>query len=619
MLLTIQQRLTINVADASPQAYERWTSRARGLDSVVVECHNVAPNSLDSRRDGLWVLVPDSFEAPAARALLERVSTRSGSAHVMVLQDDAETDVSWGEDDVVVVAPDESERAIARALKGMVRCHRAEQALGTALKFPAENPNPVLSFERTGRLLYANPAAAELLDEADEYGVTLHHRLKEQAEAFCERANVVVALQESTYGFRFESDPQSDQLNVYGIDITENLMAIESQMTMEKHSRNKDLFLAAMSHELRTPLNAVLSCAEAMKEGAYGPLDLEQLAAVSTIERSGQHLLALISDILDISKIEAGRLEIEPSPLSVKSICDAVMEIVRVPATEKNITLSLSNTSTVSAFQGDPLRMKQILLNLLGNAVKFTPEYGEVGLDVCEGDAPGTITFRVWDTGPGISSVHADTIFKSFVQADGDVKSSQPGTGLGLTIARHLTRLHAGELSLERMDEPGAVFIVTMPVGEIPDEVAFGTTSVVSGPALAELHEPPASDEDEGDIERVLIAEDTDSSYQHLRDMLVSLGYTVDRAFNGQEAIEMCDAIRPDLVLMDIDMPYVNGIDAIREIRQDAQHDALPIIAVTAMSGIADEQVCLQAGANGFLAKPYPLRDLMMMMQRVSA
>ena len=121
------------------------------------------------------------------------------------------------------------------------------------------------------------------------------------------------------------------------------------------------------------------------------------------------------------------------------------------------------------------------------------------------------------------------------------------------------------------------------------------------------------------EIEKVLIAEDTDSNYQHLHDMLVSLGYTVDRAFNGQEAVEMCQSMRPDLVLMDIDMPYVNGIDAIREIRQDIQHDGLPIIAVTAMSGIADEHACLQAGANGFLAKPYPLRDLMMMMQQVSA
>ena len=521
----------------------------------------------------------------------------------------------------VSIGPGESERAIRRALKSMVRTHRAERALESALKFPAENPNPVLSLNKAGELLYVNPAAMGLLDDSDEYGVTLRHRLQDEAQAFSGSTNVVIALQHATYCFRFESQEQLNRLNVYGIDITENMLAVESQTKLEKQSRNKDTFLAAMSHELRTPLNAVLSCAEAMKEGAYGSLGLEQLSAVNTIERSGQHLLSLISDILDISKIEAGRLEISRAPLSVQSVCDAVIDIMRVAAEEKNISLSLTNETHISAFAGDPLRIKQVLLNLVGNAIKFTPDHGEVGLEVCEGETPGTIAFRIWDTGPGVSSLHADTIFKSFVQADGDVVSTQPGTGLGLTIARHLTRLHGGDISLERMDGPGAVFTVNLPIGDpiCAPAIAGAGADLVHTDSAQVADTESATDEVERDIERVLIAEDTDSSYQHLRDMLVSLGYTVERAFNGQEAIDMCDSVRPDLVLMDIDMPYVNGIDAIREIRQDAQYDAVPIIAVTAMSGIANEQVCLQAGANGFLAKPYPLRDLMMMMQRVSA
>ena len=622
MSTTKHHGFTLNVIDASPQ--ELWSERTHGLVDITVKCLAEVPASDEVLASGLWVLAPDSFEGSVGVALVGLTRSLPESAHVMIVREASDTgSASQCGAAVVSIEPGEGEGAIMRALKSMVRTHRAEHALDSALKFPAENPNPVLSLSKTGALLYANPAATVLLDESDEYGVTLRHRLQDEAQAFPDSTNVVVELHDSTYGFRFEADEQSGRLNVYGIDITENLLAIESQMAMEKHSRNKDIFLAAMSHELRTPLNAVLSCAEAMKEGAYGPLGLEQLSAVNTIERSGKHLLSLISDILDISKIEAGRLEIASATLSVQSVCDAVVEIVRVTAEEKNISLSLTNETGISAFAGDPLRIKQVLLNLLSNAIKFTPNNGEVGLDVCEGEAPGTIAFRVWDTGPGISPVHADTIFKSFVQADGDVASSQPGTGLGLTIARHLTRLHGGELSLEKMGGPGAVFIVNLPIGDAVDAPAVMNAGAdlvhLDTAASAEHESEPRPEKSDGDIERVLIAEDTDSSYQHLRDMLVSLGYTVERAFNGQEAIDMCDSVRPDLVLMDIDMPYVNGIDAIREIRQDAQYDAVPIIAVTAMSGIANEQVCLQAGANGFLAKPYPLRDLMMMMQRVSA
>ena len=618
MSITHAQPITLNVVDATPFARDVWSKRVQGIHGLYVELHTEAPAAPVRLAQGLWALVPDSFSVAVSGRLTAMVSSIPDAAQVMLVLGSSSGSTMRDVGSALVVNSEETDHAITRQLRSMVRTHRAERALAAALRFPAENPHPVLSFDRSGAVVYANPSASRLLDHSDEYGVTLVQRLGEQASCFEEGAHTVVELHDATYGFSFELDRETDRLNVYGVDITENLHAMECQMVMEKHSRNKDTFLAAMSHELRTPLNAVLSCAEAMKEGTYGALGVDQLEAVNTIEHSGKHLLTLISDILDISKIEAGRLEIAPAPMSVQSVCDAVMEIARVAATTKNISVSTTNYTALSAFSGDPLRIKQVLLNLVSNAIKFTPEYGEVGLDVLEGDEADTIVFRVWDTGPGISSVHADTIFKSFVQAGGDLANSQPGTGLGLTIARHLTRLHGGDLWLERLDGPGAVFIVKLPVGEA---TTLAGLTEDTGNVIALDQASPVDHgvgESEGDIERVLIAEDTDSSYQHLRDMLVSLGYTVDRAFNGQEAIEMCDAIRPDLVLMDIDMPFVNGIDAIREIRQDASHTELPIIAVTAMTDIASEQACLQAGANGFLAKPYPLRDLMMMMQRVS-
>ena len=323
----------------------------------------------------------------------------------------------------------------------------------------------------------------------------------------------------------------------------------------------------------------------------------------------------MITDILDISKIEAGKLELSTATLGVQAVCDSVTEMVKAQAEAKHIELRIENEASFETFQGDPLRMKQILLNLLGNAIKFTPHGGQVGLHVGLGDELNTVQFKVWDTGPGISSSHGTSIFKPFVQADGHSARTHPGTGLGLAIARHLARLHEGDISLQQFDGPGAVFNVCLPIGEDLNEPAFDFR------ATGSWNLPPSEEpveESGSDIQKVLIAEDTDTNYQHLHDMLVSLGYDVNRAVNGQEAIDLCASLRPDLILMDIDMPYVNGLDAIRVIREQPANEDLPIIAVTAMSGMAEEQACFHAGANGFLSKPYPLRDLMVLMQQVS-
>ena len=393
------------------------------------------------------------------------------------------------------------------------------------------------------------------------------------------------------------------------------LEAESKRIQLEQESRNKDEFLATMSHELRTPLNAILSCTEAMREGAYGLLEPDQLGAVHTIRESGKHLLCLITDILDISKIEAGRLDLNSSTFGVQAICDSVSEMMRSAAQAKRIDLIVENKTDIPTLKGDPLRVKQILLNLLGNAVKFTPEYTEVGLTVENGSEPGTIQFQVWDSGPGIDATHTSAIFKPFVQAEGTYSRSKAGTGLGLAIARDLARLHEGDLVLESFDEPGATFTLTLPVGEPIEAETFDFRA--TGAWAVELENN--SGDDGKEIERVLIAEDTDSNFQYLNDLLVSLGYQVDRAHDGQEAIDLCHETSPDLILMDIDMPHMNGLDAIRLLRAENETANIPIIAVTAMAGIADERACLAAGANGYLAKPYPLRDLMVLMQEVAA
>ena len=609
--------VAINVLDASDGARERWGEVCRGMVEVDVRLHSEAMDVMESLGRGVWVLVPDSLPARASEIVLALARGLPASALVMVA---SASETSHPEDGAVGfwMPRGTADMVLRNTLASMVRAFRAEEGLAAALKFPSENPHPVLRFSRAGELIYANPSAEVVMREHDEFGSSVATRLEEEVRRATDGTSVEISMQDATYWFRFESYEPTGFFNVYGIDITDSVKAVESRLQSEKHSRNKDIFLATMSHELRTPLNAVLSCTEAMTEGVYGPMTLKQHEAVGTIRRSGQHLLSLISDILDISKIEAGALEINPSELSVRALCDSVVEISRASADQKKIKIVLSYDDDVPSLRADPLRMKQVLLNLLGNAIKFTPEYGDVGLTVRRGAEPETIDFKVWDTGPGVSSIHADTIFQSFVQAEGDEGNPHPGTGLGLTIAQHLSRMHGGKLVLEKLDGPGAVFVMTVPIGEVGVEDDQSLTASEPWRLDTMYSSTTETEEDSKEIETILIAEDTDSNYEHLHDMLVSLGYTVERARDGQEAIDMCRTMNPDLILMDIDMPRVNGIEAIREIRNDGQTRHPPIIAVTANSDFADERACLQAGADGFLAKPYPLRDLMMLMQRVS-
>ena len=608
--------IDINIIDASPGAFGRWSERCNNIDSICMQIHHTVPSTLGENTAGVWVAVPDSFEQPQDQAsLLSFIQTEHTQAEIMLLRNSlSSSPLGPVTDHVVCVDSREPEQAIARTLKLLVEKLAQKIALAEALQFPADNPNPVFSMDASGLVIYANPEAERILNMSDKHGDLVRDRVSMYGRT---EASLVVDLQEQSFVFRFEHDQRAQRTQAYGIDLTESLASERHRLQLEQESQNKDQFLATMSHELRTPLNAILSCTEAMREGAYGPMASVQLDAVKTIRESGKHLLCLITDILDISKIEAGQLELNTSTFGIQAVCDSVLEMVRNAAESKNISINLEHKTDLQTLQGDPLRIKQILLNLLSNAIKFSPEYTEAGLRILAGEQDDTIRFEVWDSGPGVDPAVASAIFQPFIQASGRYNRSEPGTGLGLAIARDLARLHDGDLILEE-SQAGAVFTVTLPIGEPVQDDIFDFRATGSW-MLSEPTESPEVDTESSEIERVLIAEDTDSNFQYLRDLLVSLGYRVQRAMNGQEAVDLCDEIKPDLVLMDIDMPVMNGLDAIRILREDPDTAALPIIAVTAMASVVDERACIEAGANGYLPKPYPLRDLMSLMQRVSA
>jgi len=247
---------------------------------------------------------------------------------------------------------------------------------------------------------------------------------------------------------------------------------------LARASRLKNEFFACMSHELRTPLHAILGLSEAMQEQTYGLINENQLEALGNIAESGRHLLALINDILDLSKIEAGKLELEMAPVMVEFVCQASLRFINQMAQRKRLKVFTNLDSAVTTIQADERQLKQILVNLLSNAVKFTPEGGSIGLEVAGKVEPrqtcgardatslagqGVIHFTVWDNGIGIAPEDLERLFQPFVQLDSGLTRQYPGTGLGLALVRRLVNLHGGSISVESEPGKGSRFTVSLP------------------------------------------------------------------------------------------------------------------------------------------------------------
>lgn len=228
-------------------------------------------------------------------------------------------------------------------------------------------------------------------------------------------------------------------------------------------SRLKDEFLASMSHELRTPLSAILGLTEALQEEVYGPLTTRQATSLHNIEESGRHLLELINDILDLSKIEAGKLELNIATIPLESLCQASIRFIQAQAYRKRITVSCHIDEQVASVSADERRLKQILINLLSNAVKFTHERGNIGLAVHRNDEQHAICFTVWDTGIGIAQADMDRLFEPFVQIHPHRVREQEGTGLGLVLVSRLTEMHGGWVTVESTPSQGSRFTVAIP------------------------------------------------------------------------------------------------------------------------------------------------------------
>jgi len=356
---------------------------------------------------------------------------------------------------------------------------------------------------------------------------------------------------------------------------------------LARAARLKDEFLASMSHELRTPLSAILGMSEVLQKGIHGTLNEKQSQSLNRIEESGRHLLDLINDILDVSKVEAGKLELELGMVHVESVCQASLQFIKTDAVKKRLSISTSFDSEVPAIWADERRLKQVLVNLLSNAVKFTPEDGAIGLEVAGDLEQEVLRFTVWDTGIGIPEEKIERLFQPFTQLDSSLSRQYEGTGLGLALVSRLVGLHGGSTSVESEMGKGSRFTISLPWEK----------AILAG-----------GSENDGPL--ILIADDSEVSISVVSDYLLVSGYSVATARNGAEVIQRSREEAPDLILMDIQMPVMDGLETTRRIRADTDLAGIPIIALTALAMPGDRERCQEAGADDYITKPMSLAVL---------
>jgi len=379
-----------------------------------------------------------------------------------------------------------------------------------------------------------------------------------------------------------------------------------ANQALEKAAHLKDEFLASMSHELRTPLTGILGLSEAMQMVTYGELTEKQRHALKNIELSGRHLLALINDILDLSKIEAGKVDLQLELCSVGEVCQVSLQLTRGMANQKHQNVRFRMQPASIIIKADARRLKQMLVNLLGNAIKFTQDGGSLGIEVL-GDADRhEVRLIVWDEGIGIHADDLPRLFQPFVQLDSRLSRQYSGTGLGLSLVHRLAELHEGRVEVESEPERGSRFTIVLPW----QDVAVAALQPGKLPGTGPLPPGPVPQQ-AGPL--VLMADDNAMVLELVSDFLSSRNYRVVPTHSGVEFLERVEQVQADIILMDIQMPGMDGVEVIRRMRAhpDARMAALPIIAVTALAMAGDRERCLAAGANAYLSKPVKLRELL--------
>ena len=350
---------------------------------------------------------------------------------------------------------------------------------------------------------------------------------------------------------------------------------------IEAANRHKSEFLANMSHELRTPLTAIIGFSEVLSDKLFGELNDKQNEYIGDIVTSGRHLLSLINDILDLSKVEAGRMELDVTRFDLPTAIENALILIRERATRHGIKVEHYIDERLGEVAGDERKFKQILLNLLSNAVKFTPEGGSIGVSAAL--IKDAVEVAVRDTGIGIAPENQQTIFEEFRQVGTDAAKKREGTGLGLTLTKKFVELHGGTIRVESAVGRGSTFTFTLPL----------TKRTLMAQEL------------------ILIVEDNEKNRKLIRDLLQAKGYQTIESDAAEQGLKLAEERQPALILMDIQLAGMDGISALRQLKASASTRSIPVMAITASAMTYNRESMLAEGFDGYQIKPFNLREFL--------
>lgn len=479
---------------------------------------------------------------------------------------------------------------------------------------------------RLRELLEETQQQAEELQAQSEELRANNDELEVQSRQLQESAARLEAQQSELEQNNVQLEEQARQLEIQRDDLTRAKRSLEAQAgELEQASRYKSEFLANMSHELRTPLNSLLIMARLLAENRGGNLSDEQVRHAETIETSGNDLLALINDILDISKIEAGKLELQPRQVRIAPLLDKLKAVFAPSAEAKGVGFAVQVApGTMAALETDPQRLEQVLKNFLSNAIKFTAK-GEVTLAAAQQD-DGRIAFTVRDTGVGIPADQQRVIFEPFRQADGTISRKYGGTGLGLSISRELARLLGGDVQVESEEGEGSAFTLVLPQAFDPSMIQPLTVAHEPARPLPSNAKPgrkrsaPAAEDDRerlaGDSRVILIVEDDPVFARILCEIAHELGFQCLIAGTADEGALMARQYVPNAVILDMNLPDHTGLSVLDRIKRDVRTRHIPVHVVSVDD---DSQAALSGGAIGYLFKPVKRDQLIGMLEGLEA